>query len=116
MRGDVHGLFAVPAFYIESPGADPVPCNVRIHGQNAMHGGLQGTNFHYAEREDFDVKLRFDTSEITSPTRGSIVTISATEGYKLDRRQYGDDGYVYCPATVLDAADMVGLRYPGDWS
>lgn len=113
MRADVHGEFARAALYIESPGADPVPCTVRVHGDNAMHGGLQGTNFHYAEREDFDAKLRFDVSEITSPVRGAIVTFSETEGFRIDRRQHTDGTYVYCPATILDAEDMAGLPYPG---
>ena len=113
MRTDVHGEFARDALYIESPGADPVPCKVRVHGENSMHGGLQGTNFHYAEREDFDSKIRFDRNEINSPVRGAIVTLTETEGYRIDRRQHNDGTYVYCPATVLDAEDMTGLPYPG---
>lgn len=112
MRSHVHEIMHIPAYYIESPGATPVPCNVRRHGVISSHGGLQGTNFHYAERDEDTVKLRFDETEIALPERGAIVTLSATEGYRIDRREPSERGFVYCPVTALDAADMVGLPYP----
>lgn len=112
MRRDVHATNSRPALYTESPSAVPVLCNVRVHRLNATHGGLQGTSAHYSEREEEDLKLRFDLSEIAAPKRGATVVFSATEGYSIDRREADDIGYVYCPAIELTEAELSGLPVP----
>lgn len=112
MREAVHQTMGVSALYLESPGSTPIPCRVRVHDKNALHGGLQGTNFHYPEREDIDVMLRFKLSEIETPRRGAIVSIAVGEAYQIDRREENDFDYVYCPALRLRAEDAAGLPVP----
>ena len=112
MRRDVHATNSRPALYTESPSSSPVLCNVRVHRANATHGGLQGTSAHYSEREEEDIKLRFDLSEVQTPKRGGTVVFSTTEGYTIDRREADDIGFVYCPAIEMTEAELTGLPVP----
>ena len=112
MRRDVHATNSRPALYTESPSSVPVPCSVRVHRANATHGGLQGTSAHYSEREEEDVKLRFDLREVPAPKRGATVVFSTTEGYSIDRREVDDIGFVYCPAIEMTEAELAGLPVP----
>ena len=113
MRADVHESMAVAALYILSPGSTPIPISVRVHRADATHGGLQGTNFHYGEREEEDVILRIGLAEIATPLRGAIVSVAPGEAYRIDRRAANDLDFVNCPALTLDAVDCAGLPVPG---
>ena len=112
MRTDVHDVMGIAALYIASPGATPVPCRVRLHEKNATHGGLQGTNFHYSEREEMDVKIRFKLSEVPEPKRDAVVSIAQGEAYTIDRREANDLDFVYCPALRMRVEDTTGLPVP----
>lgn len=115
MRGDVHRQASVPAYYIPAPGADVVPCTVRVwlKTEDQMVGVLpllQGAAT-AAEPED---RLRFDLSEFNAPLRAQsgVVSVEPGEAYRIDHLYPADLGYQTARVTRLTAADATGLPVP----
>lgn len=113
-RAALHEAMKVPAFYIVSPGADPVvylECTVRVHSLFRALGDIQSNQVGLAEREEMVPRLVFLVEEV-SPARGAIVMVSATEGYRIDIVQPRDGLTVTAFVIPMSPAQLLGLPYP----
>ena len=110
-RLDLHEEMKVPAFYYPPGGSVATPCFVRVHSMFRALGDIQSNQVGLAEREEMVPRLVFLASEIV-PARAGIVTISATEGYRVDVVQPPDGLTITAFVIPLTASQMVGLSYP----
>ncbi len=95
----------VPALYLSSIDAEPVPCFVRVHTKFQALGDMKGTNFNYAEREDITPRIIIWREEIPQPVRNAIISVEAGEAYYLDNIQPPDDLTITAMVLQLDADD-----------
>jgi hypothetical protein len=109
-RRDVHRQMAVPALYLASTAASPVPCTVRVWRKrdDNLLGDLQGMGAVRVEPED---RLRFDLTELV-PRRLAIVSVEAGEAYRIEHTYPADCGYQTARVTPLDDDEAVGLPVP----
>ncbi|TPI86358.1 hypothetical protein [Mesorhizobium sp. B2-8-9] len=111
-RRDLHDRAKVPALYIESTGADPVPVTVRIFDKFQALGDIKGTNQQYAEFDDNMPRIIFMRADLPSPKRGAIFSIEPGEAYRLDSAMATDDLTITWHVVKLDAEDADGLPVP----
>lgn len=111
-RSDLHEAMKVSAFYYPPGSSTPSPCFVRVHSMFRALGDIQSNQVGLAEREEMVPRLVFLASEIT-PARAGIITISATEGYRIDVVQPPDGLTVTAFVVPLTVTQMTGLSYPG---
>lgn len=104
----------VPALYLlgDGPWTNPPLIHVRLHVKFDAVGDLQGTNFHYATRQEVTPKIRFDLTEI-DPLGGAIISIEAGEAYRIDNVQPSDDQFVTAEVIRLSDRQAEGLPVPG---
>ncbi len=113
-RRDLHNALLVPALYLlgDSPWVDPPLIHVRLHVKFNDVGDLQGTNFHFATRQEVTPKIVFDLGEI-DPVGGAIISIEAGEAYRVDNLMPPDDQFVTAEVIRLSARQAQGLPVPG---
>jgi len=104
----------VPAIYIVPGTSDQVPCYVRIHNEHKALGGVRGTSFAYAEREETGTEIIFMLDQIL-PKRGGIVSVEPGEAYCVDHQETPDDITITARVTRLDAQDSSGLPVPANF-
>lgn len=109
-RRDLHREAQVPALYIETTGAEPVPVTVRVHTSVVRIGEVPG--YDSVEHRDISPRVIFLRDEVERPKRNAIVTIDATEGWRIADTEQPDGDFITASATRLSAADMVGLPVP----
>lgn len=110
-RSDLHEGMKVSAFYCPPGSESIVPCFVRVHSMFRALGDIQSNQVGLAEREEMVPRLIFMASEII-PARAGIVTISATEGYRIDIVQPPDGLTITAFVIPLSPSQLVGLPYP----
>ena len=103
----------VPAVLIPKNGDTPILVDTRLHVDFPALGDQQGTNFHYAEREDFTPKIIFLKEQVI-PERGDIVSVGDGEAYLIDLRKPADDLFVTAFVSPLPAEDAEGIPIPED--
>lgn len=113
-RRVLHQKMRVPAFYIVPGTLDQVPCYVRVHSEHKALGGVRGTSFAYAEREETSIEIIFMLNQVL-PKRGGIVSVEPGEAYCIDHQETPDDITITARVTRLDVADTVGLPVPADY-
>jgi len=103
----------VPALYIATSGATPVPVTVRVWTEFGAIGRAIGRNAaEWSEREEAKPKLIFSTSEITFIRNGAIVSVEAGEAYSVELAKPADDTSITAEVTRLSAADAANLPVP----
>lgn len=112
MRRDLHREMLVPALYIETPTATPIPCTVRLHTKTSVFGDLAGS--HDAHQIEITPKAIFWLTEIAKPKRNAVISVEPGEAYRLDTPQPEDDEFVSVNIVKLDAAECAGLPVPAD--
>lgn len=103
----------VPALYLlgDGPWPNPQLIHVRLHVKFDSVGDLQGTNFHYATRQEVTPKIVFDLDEI-DPLGGAIISIETGEAYRVDNVQPPDDRFAVAEVIRLSARQAQGLPVP----
>lgn len=116
-RRDVQKHMRVPALYLATVGAVPVPCFVRVHTKFQALGDMKGTNFNYAEYEDISPRIILWREEIPQPVRNAIISVEAGEAYYLDNIQPADDLSITATVAKLDDDDpkLAGLPTPSTY-
>ena len=114
-RRDVHQHMRVPALYLATVGAVPVPCFVRVHTKFQALGDMKGTNFNYAEYEDITPRIILWREELPQPVRNAIISVEAGEAYQIDNVQPADDLTITAMVTAMDLSDTVGLPIPSTY-
>jgi hypothetical protein len=110
----LHRNNAVPAFYIPSTGATPVPVTVRVWGKGNPISlgdlpGFQGS----AERVEPEDRIRFMLSELpTFRRQNAVVSVEAGEAYRIDHWYPVDDQFITARVIRLTDAEMTGLPVP----
>lgn len=105
-RRDVQNHMRVPALYLASFDAVPVPCFVRVHTKFQALGDMKGTNFNYADREDITPRIILWREEIPQPIPfNAIVSVEAGEAYYLNITQPADDLTITAMVVKLDDDD-----------
>lgn len=104
-RRDVQTHMRVPALYLASIDAVPVPCFVRVHTKFQALGDMKGTNFNYAEYEDITPRIILWREEIPQPVRNAIISVEAGEAYYLDNVLPPDDLTITATVAKLDDDD-----------
>lgn len=103
----------MPALYIATQGATPIPVTVRVWTQFGAIGKgigrLANTN---ADREEAKPKLIFSTDEITFVRNGAIVSVEPGEAYRVELAQPADDTSISAEVVRLSAADTASLPTP----
>ncbi len=102
----------VPALYLATRDAVPVPCFVRVHTKFAALGDMKGTNLRFAEREEETPKLIIWREEIPQPARNAIISVELGEAYQIDNTQPDDDLTITVMVTVMLPEDTTGLPVP----
>ena len=110
-RLDVHKTFQVPALYRAPGSALWARCQVRVHDKFKPLGGVLGTSYAYAEREDVAPQIIFLASQII-PERGGIVSVEDGEAYRIDHTFPRDNITIDTDVFRLEVADTVGLPTP----
>ena len=110
-RLDLHEEMKVPAFYFPPGSFVAAPCFVRVHSMFRALGDIQSNQVGLAEREEMVPRLVFLASEIV-PARAGIITISATEGYRIDVVQPPDGLTITAFVVPLTVTQLAGLTYP----
>lgn len=107
-RGDLHRLAQVPALYIETEGADPLPVGVRVHKSASKIGHMPGMEG--VEMRDLTPRIIFLIRDVPMPRRNAIVSIAAGEAYRvgetLPRENNTDIAASVAPLTAAQAADL----------
>lgn len=118
-RGQLHAAFTVRTgekrvlpFYLETRAATPVAVNVRIHTKKEQQGDVAGTSFRYAEQHEFVPKIIFLVSEVPAPKRNAIVSVSASEAYRIDNVEPIDGITVTAEVVILPEHERAGLPVP----
>lgn len=102
-----------PASYYATPLAEPILVKVRPHTKRGVIGDLPGTNLNYAETFDRQERVVFMHDEII-PAAGSLVVLSATEGYWIGTLEPRDGLTITANVTSADPNELVGLTLPED--
>lgn len=111
-RRDLHNQMKVPALYIV-PGTNAmVPCEVRVHSEWKALGGVGGTSFAYAEREERPVEIIFWRDQVQLPVRNAIISVEPGEAYVLDAAKAPDDQTITAYATAMTPADAAAYPVP----
>lgn len=110
-RRTLHADMAVPALYIATPGATPVPVSVRVHTKFGAIGRLMN-NADGAAAEELKPRLIFLVDEIASVARLAVVSVEPGEAYIIDFAQPRDDITITAFVTALDATEAAGLPVP----
>lgn len=122
---DLHQAMQVAALYLVenplyvTPVVDPdiprylqTPVDVRVHYDFGALGDMKGTNFHFADREEIKPQLFFLFSEMPTPQRNAIVSVSADEAWRIDHVSPRDGLTIKVEALRLSAAQIAGGVYP----
>lgn len=113
-RRALHGFMGQPASYYVTPSADPVLVTVRPHSKRGQIGDLPGTNLNYAETFDRKEQVVFWAEQVPAPAKGSLVVLSATEGYWVDTTEPRDGQTITANVVFATAEELAGLTLPGD--
>lgn len=111
-RQATHATFAWPVYYLRTPTATAVPAHVRIHKAWNRVGDIKGSRTYPAETENEAPKLVFQLSEIPVVQRNAIVSVSATEAYRVDHVLPADDQFQTAWAAPILAAELATLDLP----
>ncbi len=105
----------VPALYLATRDAVPVPCFVRVHTKFQALGDMKGTNFNYAEYEDITPRIILWREELPQPSRNAIISVEAGEAYQIDNVQPADDLTITAMVTAMDIEDTADLPIPSTY-
>lgn len=110
-RRTLHEVFKVPALYYSPAAVVPTGHFVRVHEKFDAVGDLAGTNMSYAEGVEPLPRIVF-VDESFTPARGSVVIVSATEGYRLEYADPKDDISHTAPAVRLTTEELTEFETP----
>jgi len=114
----VHDTMKLPAVYVSSR-SDPLApfrlVHMRLTSKNAAIGGLKGTSFHTVEREEVLPSAIVLVSEVPSPVRNEVLSLTLGEAYQIDYVEPKDDITVKVNLLALDKADCNRLPIPAVW-
>tara|TARA_Y100000593_G_scaffold83521_2_gene157513 strand:- start:16189 stop:16578 length:390 start_codon:yes stop_codon:yes gene_type:complete len=119
-RHALHDTLSVPAkLFLKADLATAYDITVRRHTKPGTVGDLAGTNLNYAETHDEEEKLVFLVEEFADiagapgrPTRGSLVVVSATEGYWVENVLPPHGITVKAEVVRANEADLAGKETP----
>lgn len=112
-RRVVHAHLSIPALYFTSADdPDPRLVFVRLHTKFGTLGDMIGTNFHYAEMQEMQLRALFMRSEVPNPVRGAIISIAPGEAYRIDNVLPPDDIMVAAEVLPLTPEQAQGLPTP----
>lgn len=119
-RGALHEFMGRPAnLYLSNTTTEFTAITVRHHEKAALVGDLSGTNLSYAENHDDQETVVFWCDQLmplvgtqSSPPRGALVVLSASEGYWVDntRPRYGQT--VTAEVTPASVQELAGKTAP----
>ncbi len=117
MRADLHREMRVPALYIASAGATPVPVHVRVHSKYEEVGESSERDVGNAARHERIPSLVFwvaelEASGIARPSRGAVISIEAGEAYRVDNTMPIDLVTITANVTILSPGEAKGLPVP----
>ena len=112
MRRDVHDTMRVPALYLATRQAVPVPCMVRLHTKFSAVGDLPGGGSQYAERMETTPRVILDRNDVEMPDRNGIISVAPGEAYRILSTQPADGEFVTVNVAALPAADAASLPVP----
>lgn len=100
---------SVPVTYFPPGGAPAVEdLKVRIHTENKEAGDLQGTSLSYAQTLETEPQLLFDNT-VQTPARLGVVSVDATEAYRITSIEPPDGITTTCLAERLPEAEAAAL-------
>jgi hypothetical protein len=103
--------YVLPVVDPDIPRYLETPVNVRVHYTFKALGDMQGTNFHFAQREETMPRIVFLRSEIAAPARSAVVSISSDEAYRVDNTLPPDGLTVTAEALRLSASQITAGEY-----
>ncbi len=109
----LHAEMQVAAVYIVE-NERPRPVSVRVHTEFAEVGGVKGTSFAYAERQDTKPRVIFLYSEVPKPKNKAIISVKPGEAYRIDNVLPPENVTVTAEVTAISPAKTEGLPVPGD--
>jgi hypothetical protein len=86
---------------------------VRVHYAYDQLGGLKGTSFHTAEKEEISPRIIFLVNEVQIPQRNSVVSVARGEAWRIDRAEPVDDETVTAHALRVSKRDFETLPVLG---
>lgn len=104
-RDDLHAELNVDAYCLLPKSDSPASVTVRVWSKDGMIGSNASKSEESVTRYEAKDKLRFKVSELPLLVRNSVVCVSETEGYRIDRFYSVDDQYVTADVLVLSAED-----------
>lgn len=120
-RRDLHRVMRVPALYIATTGATPVPVHVRVHTKFEDVGEISERDVGNASRHEKTPTILFMIDELESHNvewwklpRNAVVSVEPGEAYKIDNTFPADDITVSAQVTVMPPRDSKDLPVPGD--
>ena len=81
MRRDLHREAAIPALFVASEAAEPLPVDVRVHKSVVQIG--DGEDGNAVSRRDITPRILFLRDQVALPPRGAIVSVTAGEAYQV---------------------------------
>lgn len=118
-RRHLHQTMRVPALYIGSVGATPVPIYVRVHTKFADSGQASDRDIGNAIRHEVAPKLLFMISELESAgidwrklPRTAVISVERGEAYRIDTTLPPDDITITAIVTPVGPRDAAGLPVP----
>jgi hypothetical protein len=113
-RTAVHQTMKVSALWYANglSTSTPVPVSIRVSYKMDLTGEDQGTRLHWAQSQEKTPEIIFWLEE-AAPVRLGVITISPTEGYRLDNIKPIDLQTQTAQATPLLAGDLSSFDYPG---
>ena len=114
MRRDLHSDRAIPALYIATDGATPIPCTVRVHDKFEGVGAPAGGSISgFAQVQNDTPRIIFIVDDAPAFIRnGAVVSVEAGEAYRIDNTQPPHDITITAVVTRLPADEAVGLPVP----
>lgn len=103
-RASVHQQMAVPAYYLPSPDATPVKCNVRVWPGFTQIGRPVVTGKQYAEMQESLPTIRFLSSDISVKARNAVVLLDENNAFTIDTFDPDDFGYTTAHVTQMTVA------------
>lgn len=102
----------VAAYYLRTPDSKPEPAHVRIWDTFNLTGDVKGSRQYPAEMQNVSPRIRFQISEISALKNGAMISVSATEAYRLDNTLPPDDEFQTAEVTRIAVADIPDLSLP----
>lgn len=111
MRRDVHLEMAVPALYIVTPGATPLPVLVRVHTTQVV-GGEDSNAAAFALRRDIAPRVIFLREQVAMPVRNAVISLGPGEAYQVQDAQPPQNITISASVTQMPIARTAGLPVP----